>query len=276
MIDLSIVVPAYNEADRLPASLALIRRYLSARGFAAEVIVVDDGSRDATAEHARAIAADWSALRVITLGRNRGKGAAVRAGIAASRGRSVAFADADLSAPIEQLDELLDELTVADVAIVSRAVPGARLLRRQSRPREYMGRLYSHVARAALLRGVPDAHCGLKAYRGDVARSVFSRVREDGILFDIEALLLATIDARTIAQRPAVWTHHPASRIRLDPRRALGIGAALLRIKLRYPSLRTRKVRPPQARVVATTTMSPSQTGIRTGGTGTPTTHRAP
>src|SRR5438309_238727 len=162
---LSIVIPAYNERDRLPRSLDLVRAYLSRGGRDAEVIVVDDGSADGTADLVRETSREWSALRVIQLPANRGKGAAVRAGMLASRGEQVAFADADLSAPIEQLDLLLDDLADAEVAIVSRALRGARLERRQSRLRESMGKLYAAVAQLLLLRGVPDAQCGLKAYR---------------------------------------------------------------------------------------------------------------
>lgn len=232
--DLSIVVPAYNERQRLPPSLDAIRRYVEAGSRRVEVIVVDDGSTDGTAALVEELAAGWAELRVLRLPANRGKGAAVRAGIAATGGAIVAYTDADLSAPIEQLDALLAALDHSDVAIASRALPGARLLRRQSPAREAAGKLYAAVARALILRGVPDAHCGLKAYRGDVGRAVFSRVREQGILFDIEALLIATRLGATIAQHPAVWSHEPDSRIRFGPGKAWAVAVALARIKARH------------------------------------------
>ncbi len=196
--------------------------------------MVDDGSRDGTADLVRELSRDWPALRLESLERNSGKGAAVRAGFAVARGECVAYADADLSAPIDQIAALLADLGDSDVALVSRALPGARLLRRQSVVRETAGKLYALVAQALLLRGVPDAHCGLKIYRGELGRAIFRRVREDGILFDIEALLLAALRGARISQRPAVWSHEPNSRIRFNVVRAFRIGGALLRLKLRY------------------------------------------
>jgi dolichyl-phosphate beta-glucosyltransferase len=231
---LSIIVPAFNEADRLPRSLDLIRRYLADSGLWGEVIVVDDGSSDATADLVRKTQVRWPALRLIQHPANRGKGAAVRTGVLASRGDFVAFADADLSAPIDQLDLLMADLDDAEVAIVSRAMPEARLERRQSRGREAMGKLYAALAQALLLRGVGDAQCGLKLYRGEVAREVFAAVGETGILFDTEALVIAARSGSRISQRPAIWRHDPASRIRFDLQRAFGVGLALLRIKLRH------------------------------------------
>lgn len=231
---LCLVVPAYNEEQRLPASLEAIRRHFEADARTVEVMVVDDGSTDGTADVVRERAAQWPSLRLLPLPRNRGKGAAVRTGILASRGEHVAFADADLSAPIGQLSALLCDLSGSEVAIVSRALPGARLVRRQSPVREAAGKTYAVLAQALLLRGVPDAHCGLKAYRGDVARSVFDRVSEDGVLFDIEALLIATLMGARISQRPALWSHDPRSRIRFGPQSALRVAVALARLKARH------------------------------------------
>lgn len=273
--DLSLVVPAYNEQDRLPASLAAIREYLSSRGLDAEVMVIDDGSHDGTAEVVAGFAREWPALRLLSLGTNRGKGAAVRLGIQSSRGERVAFADADLSAPIHQLDALLADLDLAEVAIVSRALAGAQLLRRQSWLRETMGRIYAKLAQALLLWGVPDAHCGLKAYRGELARAVFRDVREDGVLFDIEALLIATLRGARISQRPAIWEHEPNSRIRFGLERGWGVALALARIKWRHRIAVPVRARGPGPSA-ATTTMSPSHTGSRHPGAGARRSHPAP
>lgn len=233
-VELSLVIPAYNERKRLPRSLPAIREYAQRAGRRLEVIVVDDGSSDGTAELIREVANEWPAVRLVSLRRNSGKGAAVRTGFARSSGEIVAFCDADLSAPIDQLDGLIEDLGDADVALLSRGLPGARLERRQSVLRETLGKLYSVVARLVLLRGVPDAHCGLKAYRGGIGRVVFREVVENGILFDIEALVILALRGGRISQRPAVWSHDPGSRIRLGLSSAWAVVVGLARIKLRH------------------------------------------
>lgn len=232
--DLAIVIPAFNEELRLQRALTRIRAYATARGWDPEVIVVDDGSSDRTAEVTREWTSRWPAVRLVRHARNRGKGAAVRSGILASHSTRVAFTDADLSAPIEQLDALLEDIADTDIAIVSRALPGARIEHHQSAPRETMGKLYAALANVLLLRGVPDPQCGLKVYRGDLARELFARIREDGVVFDTEVLLLAARAKARISQRPAVWRHDPETRIPFNLVRAVGIGVALLRMKWRH------------------------------------------
>lgn len=232
--DLAIVIPAFNEELRLQRALPRIRAVLAARGRRSEVIVVDDGSTDRTADVTREWSTRWSAVRLVVHPLNRGKGAAVRSGVLASHADRVAFTDADLSAPIEQLDVLLDDLADAEIAILSRALPGARIEHHQSAPRETMGKLYAALANGLLLRGVPDPQCGLKVYRGDLARRLFAEVREDGVVFDTEVLLLAARAKARISQRPAVWRHDPETRIPFDLVRALGIAVALWRMKWRH------------------------------------------
>jgi glycosyltransferase involved in cell wall biosynthesis len=165
---------------------------------------------------------------------NQGKGAAVRAGVRETRGDVIAFADADLSAPIEQLELLLADLDDADIAILSRALPGTRLERRQSRPRETMGKLYALLAQVLVIAGVPDAQCGLKAYRGPIGRELFGQARESGVLFDTEVLALAAKRRLRISQRPALWRHDPASRLHFGVSGSIGIAVALLRLKVRH------------------------------------------
>lgn len=232
--DLSIVIPALNEQGRLPHTLEAIRRYASSRSRSYEIILVDDGSTDETRPLSLSIAREWPQLRIVTHSRNLGKGGAVRTGIAVSRGRIVAFTDADLAVPIEELDTLISFLAHSDVAIASRAIPGSRLLRRESRVREICGRLYARFACALLLGGVPDAHCGLKAYRGEFARSVFESVLENGMLFDIESLVLVTRRGGKIYQHPVPWTHDPASRMRIGLATVPAVILGVARIKLRH------------------------------------------
>ena len=232
---LSLVIPAWNERGRLEHSLEVLSAHLARAGHRdAEVIVVDDGSTDGTADLVREWAARWPSLRLIQLPGNQGKGAAVRAGILASRGDIVGFADADLSAPIEQLELLLDDLKDAEIAILSRALPGTRLERRQSAPRELMGKLYALLAQLLVIRGVPDAQCGLKVYRGTLARELFAMSKESGVLFDTEILALAAQRRVRISQRPALWRHDPDSRLHFGLAASVGVAVALLRLKLRH------------------------------------------
>jgi glycosyltransferase involved in cell wall biosynthesis len=235
LVQLSIVIPAYNERERLGRSLELLSAHLARFAHRdTEVIVVDDGSTDGTADLVREWCARWSSLRLVQLPANRGKGAAVRAGVLASHGDVVAFADADFSAPIEQLELLLADLSSAEIAILSRALPGTRLERRQTRPREAMGRLYALLAQLLVIRGVPDAQCGLKAYRGSIGREIFAAARETGVLFDTEVLAIAAKRHLRVSQRPALWRHDPASRLRFGVGGSIGIALALLRVKLRH------------------------------------------
>lgn len=235
---LSLIVPAYNERKRLPQALAAIRCFIERRAIPGdEVIVVDDGSTDATAALVIDSASRWPKLRLVQLPRNRGKGAAIRAGVEASSGVLVAFTDADLAVHLGVLDALLDDLAFSDLAIASRAVPGARLIQRQGRVRESFGKLYSRVARMFLVRGIPDAHCGLKAYRAEAARAIYAQVREDGVLFDTEAMLVAALERRPMTQRPSVWKHQPDSRVPMTPRTVVTIVTGIVRLKVRHRSL---------------------------------------
>src|SRR5919201_1370762 len=249
MPSLSLVIPAFNERSRLPRALETIRGHVARTNDDWEIIVVDDGSTDATREVVGAVASRWSAIRLIEHGRNRGKGAAVKTGIAASRAPVIGFTDADLAAPIEQIDLLMKDLADADIAIVSRGLSGASLGTRQSLLREAMGRAYALTAAALLIRGLPDAQCGLKLFRAHAAREIFQDVVEDGITFDTEALLVATKRGFRISQRPAIWSHDPDSRIRFSFPMALDVAASIVRLKLRhrvrFPVRAVGPVRPP-------------------------------
>lgn len=220
--ELSIVIPAYNEATRLPRTLEQIARYLeqrarSGRPLVAEIIVVDDGSTDATAAVAEAWRSRLPALRCVANPGNRGKGYSVRHGMLAARGRIALFTDADLSAPIEEADRLLAALETAqaDVAIGSRALDRRLILVHQSPLRELAGRLFNWLVRE--LTGVPfrDTQCGFKAFRMSRARVLFERQRIEGFGFDPELLFLAQrLGLRTV-EVAVRWAHDPASKVRL-------------------------------------------------------------
>jgi dolichyl-phosphate beta-glucosyltransferase len=213
--DLSLVIPCYDEATRLPATLERAIAYLRRERPRFEILVVDDGSRDATAEVARGLLERERCGAVIALPRNRGKGAACRAGALAARGRHVLLCDADLSTPIEEERRLRAALDAgADLAIGTRAHPQARIVVRQARGREGAGRLLNRLLRALGLTDLRDTQCGFKLFRREAARALFERARIDGFLFDVEILRLARRDGLSLAEVPVEWRNDPDSRVR--------------------------------------------------------------
>lgn len=208
---LSVVIPAFNEAQRLPATLARVHAYLDARGAPYQVLVVDDGSSDATADVARAARASVEVLRH---DQNRGKGHAVRAGMLAAAGERRLMTDADLSTPIEELEHLEAGLERGfDVAIGSRAVAGARIEVHQPLYREAMGRLFNRAVQALLLPGLHDTQCGFKLWSARAAEAAFGPCRQDGFSFDVEALYVARRRGLRITELPVVWRNDAASRV---------------------------------------------------------------
>lgn len=213
---LSIVIPAYNEERRIGATLERVVRYLDARGTRYELIVVDDGSRDATCPVVAAAAKLYPRLRLVALPSNAGKGAAVRAGVLASRGTSVLFSDADLSTPIEELERLEAALAAgADIAIGSRAAPGD-VERRQPVLRRLQGRGFHLAVRALGFRAVAeirDTQCGFKLFRGPVAHALFRELTLTGFAFDVE--LLERAHRRfAVSEVPVAWHHADGSTVR--------------------------------------------------------------
>jgi len=212
---LSLIIPAFNEEDRLPATLTRVREYLDGAGEEYEVIVVDDGSGDHTAAVADARAASWPQLRVIRLGANSGKGAAVRRGMLAATGSHRAFSDADLSTPMEELPRLRARLGGAcQVAIGSRAVTDSRIEVHQPGHREFMGRAYNRVLQLVALPGISDSQCGFKVFTQLAATTCFGRLEARRFGFDAEVLLCARNRGWEIAEVPVRWSHVEASRVR--------------------------------------------------------------
>lgn len=229
---LSVVVPTFNEAARLPLTLERMRRHLDAAGEEYEVIVVDDGSSDATVQEAERYAPGWPQLTVLPLPANLGKGAAVRAGMLRARGDHRAFSDADLSTPLEELDRLRARLGgTCHVAIASRGLPDADVEVHQSRGRELMGKTYNRLLRLLVLPGLHDTQCGLKVFTATAAEACFGPLRTLRFGFDAEVLLRARRQGWSIAEVPVRWRHVEASRVRAG-RDALRMLVDLLWLRL--------------------------------------------
>lgn len=231
--DIAVVVPAYNEEARLGPTVETIVAYLDGRKLDWQLIVSDDGSTDRTIAVAEAAAAGNQRVRVISLGQNRGKGAAVRAGMLAARARRVLFSDADLATPIDELGKLEAALAGgADIAIGSRAVAGADIQVRQHPLRELMGRGFNTIVRIVVMGGIKDTQCGFKLFSAEAARDLFGRATIDGFAFDVEVLWLARNRYR-IAEVPVVWRHINQSKV------SPGIDAArmfadIVKLRLRH------------------------------------------
>ncbi len=186
---LSLIIPAYNEAGRIRSTLQTVTAHLDTLGRAYEVIVVDDGSTDDTRRLTIDFASETTAVRIVSYRPNRGKGYAVRQGVFASRGEYIAFSDADLSAPIEQLGKLFAAIEKGyDIAIGSRAVKGAEIPVHQPFYRELGGKALNLVIRLLAVPGIHDTQCGFKLFRGDVARAIFEKCFIDRWAFDVEEL----------------------------------------------------------------------------------------
>ena len=215
-VDLSIVIPAYNEEARLPASLGAIAAYLSAKASAprVEVLVVDDGSSDATGPRAEEAARRHALpLRVLRLAENRGKGAAVRAGCLEAAGALVLVSDADFSTPVYEWEKLA--AAGAPVAIGSRALDEALVKEKQPFFRQAMGKLFNRLVRLVAVPGIHDTQCGFKLFTLEAAREIFSRTKVDRFAYDVEALLLARQLGYAIAEVPVLWFNSADSRVTL-------------------------------------------------------------
>ncbi len=213
---LSIVIPAHNEASRLPPSLAQIDAFLQTQPFEAEVIIVENGSRDRTYEVALDCAGEYPYLSVIQSPNNfRGKGLAVKQGMLAATGDWRFICDADLSMRIDDLVKFLPpESNGYDIVIASREAPGAA---RVDEPeyRHIMGRVATFIIKVAAIREYEDTQCGFKLFSRRVAEDLFSVQRMNGIGFDVELLFIAKRRGYKVKEVPITWYYDPYSTMRL-------------------------------------------------------------
>lgn len=233
MRSVSIVIPAYNEERRLPGTLAAILSYLNSKDFAfREVVVVDDGSTDNTARLVEACTDPC--VRLVRNPGNRGKGYAVRNGVLNARGAWILVTDADLSAPIADLDRLLEAAaqTGARIVIGSRALDPSLVTVHQPAAREYAGRVFNLVMH--VVTGLPfkDTQCGFKLFEAEAAREIFSRQKIDGFGFDVEALFIAKLRGLPTIEVPVHWANVEGTKVSFL--RGLDAFLDLLRVRLRH------------------------------------------
>lgn len=229
--DISVIIPAYNEAERLGSTLERAVDYLKRRGLSYEILVVDDGSRDRTVEVAEAFAGNG--LRVIRHEKNRGKGAAIKTGLLAAQGTEVLLSDADASTPIEELEKLERRLPEAPVVLGSRAVAGADIRQHQPFYRELMGKTFNRIIRLAGVRGLADTQCGFKLLEGNAARAIAPLLTIDGFAYDVELVWLARRLGHKVVEVGVVWVDSPDSRV--DPiRSSLSMLRDVIRMRFRH------------------------------------------
>ena len=210
----SIVIPAYNESQRLGATLEKVLGYVRQQGWDAEVVVVNDGSRDNTAEIVREFAKNNPTLRLVENPGNRGKGYSVRNGILNSRGDIVVFSDADLSSPIEEMPKLLQALAAgADIAIGSRWLRAELQTQRQSLHRQLFGRIFNLLLRITLGLQFKDTQCGFKAFTRRAAQMILPLQRIERWGFDPEILFLARKFGLRVDEVAVRWGHAGGTRI---------------------------------------------------------------
>ncbi len=209
---LSIVIPAYNEARRIRDTLATLCHFKESQPYAIELLVVDDGSRDATVK----TVGGYPGIRLVRNDRNHGKGFTVRHGVLEARGEFVLFTDADLSAPIEEVDKLLSALqsSAADAAVGSRALQRELIGIRQPWFRDMGGRFFNLLVRIFTGLKLRDTQCGFKLFKRSSTRRAFERMRVEGFGFDPELLFLIEKAGGRVVEVPVRWNDDPATKVR--------------------------------------------------------------
>ncbi len=196
-------------------TLQRLSEYFQAQAYTWSVTVVSDGSTDGTGEIVDRFATQNPGFHLISYGPNKGKGYAVRTGMLAADGEFLLFSDADLAAPIEEVEKLLLAIGDSDIAIGSRPLKESRLEIRQPLFREWMGRAFNQAVQLLAVKGIHDTQCGFKLFRQPAAKDIFSRCKLDGFSFDFESLLIARDCGYTIAEVPIRWSHQEGSKVRL-------------------------------------------------------------
>jgi dolichyl-phosphate beta-glucosyltransferase len=215
-INISIIIPAYNEEARLPLFLGSIAAYFEPQDISYEIIIVDDGSTDSTAGVVERLAADNPSIKLIRLAANRGKGCAVRTGMLQARGKLLLFTDADGATPIAEFQRLKDAVKKgADLAIASRALRDDSCVVVARLHRKVIGTVFNLIVSVVAIQGVKDTQCGFKLFTAESAASIFPLQRIDGFGFDVEILFISNKLGHRIVEVPVSWTDIKGSKVML-------------------------------------------------------------
>lgn len=210
---LAVIIPAYNEEPRLNASLKRVAEYLSAQDYTSTVVVISDGSTDKTVEIAENFSKTDPRFQLVAYTPNRGKGCAVRTGMLRAEADWLLLCDADLAAPIEEVEKLFAAKT--PVAIGSRPLKDSNLEVRQPWHREFAGRCFNKAVQLLAIRGLKDTQCGFKLFSHEAAKKIFARCELDSYGYDFEALMLAKAFSYKISEVPIRWSHQEGSKVKL-------------------------------------------------------------
>lgn len=230
---LSVVIPAYNEEKRILPTLQATVEFCQSRKYSFELIIVDDGSTDATVGVVTSFAQRTAGISLIQSDKNRGKGSAVRQGMLAASGQFILFQDADGSSPIKELTKLIDAIELgAEVAVGSRNTDSASVHRTVRWHRKFTGNTFNSLVQAALVPGIKDTQCGFKLFTKNAAQNIFRLSLEDGFCFDVEILALANRLNYKVAEIGIDWHDMSGSKVSLV-QDSVKMFVALLRIKRR-------------------------------------------
>ncbi len=215
-MDISIVIPAYNEEKRLGQTLRHVANYLESKSYQKEVLVINDGSKDKTGSLVQEFCNKYSFIKLIDNPINSGKAYSVNRGMLLASGRRILFMDADGSTPIEELEKLNKAIEHGfDIAIGSRRVSGANVVEDQSIPRLFLGWIFRHIVSFILPLKIIDTQNGFKLFKNEIAKNVFSKQKTFGWAFDVEILLIATRLGYKIKEVPIVWHNDRESKVKL-------------------------------------------------------------
>lgn len=237
-MNLSIVIPAFNEERRLPLSLKKIIKWLEDNRKlvgAYEVIVINDGSTDRTLDILKNTKRGCPNLKIITYKENKGKGYAVKNGILASKGDLVILTDADLSTPIDESRKIIDKYSKGvQVVAGSRFIEGSLVTKKAGKLRNFAATIFWIGVRLLLLRGVVDTQCGFKGFSNPEAKKIFRHIKSDSVLYDLEVFMLANKYKYTIKEVGVKWVHDSDSRLKYNLKKSTQVWLELFRLKFMY------------------------------------------